>query len=599
MRVRVVERGVRWRWYGWLVLEDGRRLLLSGDVARWVRPGEELQLETGSRAKVLGWGDFRLQRADGTPLWPPFFRRVEHPRLGFSGRALYSYQLVAREARLESDFEAVAELEQYHYASDHETVALWLCPGGEVVAANTRPDCGGARLIEIRGSTPASRFLVLELAERLPFEPRVVGYLRLDPPIPKMHRRLPDGRVVPDIRERVFPEDWFHPTFEIEEGADWQAQAQRAIDRAETAALRVARVVVHPDYRSDGLGTLLARLALEWAQERRVPEGRRPKHLACTIAQMARYHPFFERAGFRYLWDTASGRPVLAHPLSREAEERVEGFLSRDPVAREHGGRLYRPRYPRVEPLPGPIVLSGVRKAYRSTLDLLDLPAEVREVLRAFGVQRRRVERVVLRGVDLEIPPGSVNALWGASGAGKTTLLRLLLGDEPDEGEVRLPSARTAALLPGEVEPRLGEEAVLPAVYERLGEVAAAIEVLGRVGLSDAVLWRARPWELSTGQRERFRLALLLAERPSLLLIDELAAHLDPATARRVARGLSRFVREAGITLVAATHREEVLEALEPDRVVYVGYGSVWAETPDRSTHIIRPRRGGTGTGLG
>ena len=592
MRAVVARREVRYRWYGWLELDDGRRLYLPGDVVKWVRLGEAVEVKSESKKKVLGFEDaFLLRRADGALLWPPFVREVEHPRLGFSGRVLYRYRLVAREARFESDFEAVAELEQYHYASEHETVALWEC-NGELVAANAKPECTGgeARLKEIRGSTPASRFLVLELRERLPFEPRIVGYIRLDPPVPKMHRRLPDGRVVPDIREKVFPADWFHPTFDLKEALidaqneaelseeDWKALTELALDRVETAAARIARVVVHPDYRSDGLGTLLVRLALAWADERRAPEMRREKHLVGTIAQMARYHPFFEKAGFRYLWDTASGRPVLAHPLSEEAGRRLARFLEEDPVARQHGGRLYRPRYGRVEGLGGPIELKNVAKAYRSALDLDALPEDLRPVLEAFGVRRRVLERVVLRDVNLRLPPGSVSVLWGASGAGKTTLLRLLLGEPPDAGEVKRPEGRVAAYLPGEREPGLGEDAVLARVYALLGDVTAAIEVLNRVGLSDVVLWRARPVELSTGQKERFRLALLLAERPDLLLIDELAAHLDQATATRVARNLSKFVREAGITLVAATHREEVLRALEPDQVVYVGYGSVWAE---------------------
>jgi len=97
------------------------------------------------------------------------------------------------------------------------------------------------------------------------------------------------------------------------------------------------------------------------------------------------------------------------------------------------------------------------------------------------------------------------------------------------------------------------------------------------MGLSDAVLYRARPRELSTGQRERYRLALLLAERPDLLLLDEFAAHLDVPTARRVALGLGKLVRGVGITLVAATHRPEVIAALDPDLLVYVGYGGLMA----------------------
>lgn len=165
--------------------------------------------------------------------------------------------------------------------------------------------------------------------------------------------------------------------------------------------------------------------------------------------------------------------------------------------------------------------------------------------------------------------------LAGASGAGKTTLLRLLLGEAPDAGEVAVPPGRRVAYIPGEREVDLGEDPILRAVYRRLKDVGAAIEVLNRVGLSDAVLYRARPHELSTGQRERFRLALLLAERPDLLLIDEFAAHLDVPTARRVALGLGKLCREAGVTLVAATHRPEVVAALDPDLLVYVGYGGL------------------------
>jgi len=137
------------------------------------------------------------------------------------------------------------------------------------------------------------------------------------------------------------------------------------------------------------------------------------------------------------------------------------------------------------------------------------------------------------------------------------------------------PEEQVIYVLRGRLEVNLGEDPILEAVYRRLGYVGAAIEVLNRVGLSDAVLYRARPHELSTGQRERFRLALLLAERPDLLLIDEFAAHLDVPTARRVALGLGKLCREAGVTLVAATHRPEVVAALDPDLLVYVGYGGL------------------------
>jgi ABC-type ATPase with predicted acetyltransferase domain len=570
--MRVLGHRIYWRWYGEVLLEGGLLLRMSGDAAKWLRPGDRVRLETEEKKPILGFDEYALSGA--FPIWPPFEKTLEHVREGPLGGEAYRYRLRVREAVYEGDFEAIAELEQYHYASEKEVVALWACPRcHRTLLANSKPlcDCGGeARLKEIRGSTPASRFLVLELRERLPFEPRILGYLRLDPPIPRMHRKTPEG-VERNIRERIFPPDWFHPTYEG--GADWEER----LARVETAAARIARVVVHPDYRSEGFGVLLVEMALAWARERGAPEGRRAKHLVYTIAQMARYHPFFERVGFRYLFDTASGRPVLAYPLTEEAQAHLERFLQEDPYARAHGGRLFRPRYGRVEGLKAPIRLEGVRKGYRSLLDLKALSKEVEEALLAFGVRARRLERLVLKGVDLTIPPGALVVLSGASGAGKTTLLRLLLGEPPEEGKVILPPGRLAAHIPGEVEEPLGDLPILERVYGEMGDVGAAIEVLNRVGLSDAVLYRARPKELSTGQRERFRLALLLAKRPDLLLIDELAAHLDVPTARRVAPGLSKLLRAAGITLVAATHRPEVVQALDPDLLVYVGYGGVMA----------------------
>lgn len=576
--MRVLGRRVYWRWYGEVLLSGNVVLRMTGDAAKWLRPGDSVRLSTEFKKPILGFDEYALWGR--FPFWPPFAKDLEHVREGPLGGEAYRYRLRAREAQFEADFEAIAELEQYHYASEKEVVALWVCPQcGQTLAANSKPlcECGGeARLKEIKGSTPASRFLVLELKERLPFEPRILGYLRLDPPIPRMHRRTPDGRLERDIRERIFPPDWFHPTFEG--GEDWE----KALDQVETAAARIARVVVHPDYRSEGLGALLVQVALDWVRERGAPEGRRAKHLVYTIAQMARYHPFFEKVGFRYLFDTASGRPVLFYPLSEETKEHLERFLKEDPYARAHGGRLFQKSYGQVAGLPGPIRLEDVYKGYRSLLDLKGLSPEVEEVLSAFGVKARRVERAVLRGADLEVPPRSLVVLAGASGAGKTTLLRLLLGEPPDAGRVLLPGGRVAAYIPGEVEVPLGELPLLERLYREMGEVRAAIEVLNRVGLSDAVLYRARPQELSTGQRERFRLALLLALRPDLLLIDEFAAHLDVPTARRVALGLGKLCREAGITLVAATHRPEVHQALDPDLTVFVGYGGL----------VVVPRKG-------
>jgi ABC-type ATPase with predicted acetyltransferase domain len=617
-----------YRWYGAVVVDAGERgkvaLVMTGSVAQWLNPGERVRVEAVTEphsfhgdVSILERGEYRLVRLTSwgeVLVWPPWCRmyRIEKP--------YYQGIIIAREAVGEEDYEAIAGLEQYHYASKEELVAVWKCPRcGALVEANTRPRCPrcGARMLlqEIRGSLPSSRFLVLELVTRRPYEPRIVGYVRVDTPIPLMHRRIPSPRggytIERLIREKVFPPDWFHPTFwpikpserrkilsmykelaaiygkKLARTIVGSRIAEEALARANTAAARIARVVVHPDFRGGGLGVLAARAAVEWIKERRIPEMKREKHIVETIAAMARYNPFFERAGFKYMWDTASGRPVLMYPLTREAVERIENFLKTDPVASRHGGVLYKPRYRPAKPLEGPIRLIGVSKGYKSELSLEGLPSGVAEALRAFGVERRIVERKVLSEVTLEIAPGDVVAVVGASGAGKTTFLRVVLGAldpslaekreyKPDEGVIEAPpNARPAALIPGEVEPVFGEGSLLEEITRITGDVQESLEVLSMSGISDAVLYRARFWELSTGQKERAKIAALLARKPNILIVDEFMAHLDPTTARWVAGRIARLARQHGMTLIVATHRREVVEALQPNRLLVVGYGKI------------------------
>ncbi len=606
------------RWFGTLDIEaDGKiYTVYTAGVAKWLFEGDTVDLIIKSKPKeikgslVLFFDDYELYRfygKDKVKVWPYWVKDVKSPRYSPFGNVLYEYRIRAREAVFESDFEAIAELEQYHYASDKEKIALWRCDScEELFEANVRqncPKCGSddVHIVEIRGSTPASRFLILELLEREEFEPQIVAYVRVDPPIPLMHRRLPDGRIVRNIREKVFPYSWFHPVYspelvmkqlfkelrrkfsrKIARQKLWEIASWEAMRRSNTACSRIARVVVHPDYRSDGLGMLAVKLAIEWIEERRIPEMKKRKHLVETIAQMARFNPFFEKVGFKYVWDTASGRPVLYYPISEEAEKFLQKFFEEDEIAKQHKGRLCVSKYGRVEMLKEPIVFKNVSKVFRNYLDVSKLKREVRDLLSAFGVKHRIIERQVIRNATFEIKPGNVVVVVGASGAGKTTLLRLILGAvtgikgekfEPTSGEIRAPKAKFGVLIPQEFEPEFGEESILEHVYAKAKDLHVAVEILNKAGLSDAVLYRAKYSELSTGQKERAKLASILAEKPSLILIDEFASHLDSLTAMRVARKIGEIVRSAGITLVAVTHRKEVVDALEPDKVIYVGYG--------------------------
>lgn len=601
----------RYRWYGRLLLaREGQTLALpmTGTVAQWFRPGEEVELEIESEAESLGFDDYRLFREteDGLlSVWPVYEQTIELVRRSaVTGEELYTYRLCLREATRESDYVAIVDLEQYHYAAEESLLATWYCPHDDLATrANLRPRCPRCRrpmrFWDLVDATRASRFLVAELIDRQPYEPRFVGYVRVDPPLPIMHRRLPNGELQRHIRGQVFPREWIAPTYwperhfrelgrerpDEDRAALWAEAEELALQECDTRSARIARVVVHPDYRGEGLGYTLVECAVRWTASHRVPEMRQPKEIVETVAMMARYNPFFERAGFRYLWDTASGRPVLFRALTAEAEVRIEQFLASDPVARWHRGVLYRPALEPVEALAGPIRFEHVTKVYRDELSLRRLPDALQRVLRAFGVERRVIEKHVLRNLNLEIAPGEIVALTGASGAGKTTLLRLLWGAVserndhrylPDGGRLLLPAnTRAVAYLPGEIEPDLAGRSVLEAVYSLVGDEVVAIEILNAVGLSDALLFRATLDQLSTGQRERALLAYLLATGSNLVLIDEFCAHLDTLLAQRVARKLGALARRLGLTLVVSSHRQEALVTLEPDRALLVGYGGV------------------------
>ena len=626
----------KYRWFGLLDVKIGKSVIalyMSGNIAQWFKTNDKVILIAKSEPKLNKKGEvylsfdeyelYKIYEEEEIKVWPAYSKIISIPRTDpVSGKEIYKYRILAREAIYEKDFEDIAELEQFHYASQKEVVAVWRCDKcGELIKSNTKPVCPNCKtdehvhILEIRGSTPASRFMVLELQDRAPYEPRIVGYVRVDPPVPMMHRRLPNGELEKNIREKVFKEEWFNPVFwpekiykeklmelnkkygsVIARTKLWEEAKWEALETSNTAAARISRVVIHPDYRSDGLGQTAVKVAIDWINERRIPEMRKKKVIVETIAMMAKYNPFFEKVGFKYLWDTGSGRPTLYYPLTKEAQELMEKFLKTDPIAKKHGGKLCVSRYRKVNKLDGSIIFEKVSKVFESLLSLEDLSPMTREVLEAFGVKERLLQRLVIRDASFEIKPGELVVVVGASGAGKTTLLRLIYGAvsslkdprfQPTTGNITVPeNARASIMIPNEFEPYFGDLAIIEAIYNNTKDEALAVEILNRAGLSDAILYRAKFHELSTGQKERAKLAYLLAERPNLLLVDEFAAHLDRLTAMRVARGLAKLVREAGITAILVTHRTEVIKALAPDKIIIVGYG-VAKEATEKEKKVI------------
>ena len=207
----------------------------------------------------------------------------------------------------------------------------------------------------------------------------------------------------------------------------------------------------------------------------------------------------------------------------------------------------------------------------------------VRDLHKSFG------NRVVLDGVDLEVPEGSLTAVLGPSGSGKTTLLRILGGFErADAGSVSIggrvvedgrahvpPDQRAMGYVPqeGALFPHLDAAGNIGFGLTRRERGSGRVdELLALVGLEGE--GRRYPHQLSGGQQQRVALARALATRPSLVLLDEPFSSLDAALRAEVRLDVARVLSRTGTTAVLVTHDQD--EALSlADRVAVLRDGRV------------------------
>ena len=108
-------------------------------------------------------------------------------------------------------------------------------------------------------------------------------------------------------------------------------------------------------------------------------------------------------------------------------------------------------------------------------------------------------------------------------------------------------------------------------------DLQATMSMLARAGLSDAFVMLRKPEELSDGQRYRLTLAQLMheagkAKRPVVVLADEFGATLDRLTAKIIARNIRKWIDREGHTFVCATTHDDLLEALQPDVLLWKGF---------------------------
>ncbi len=189
---------------------------------------------------------------------------------------------------------------------------------------------------------------------------------------------------------------------------------------------------------------------------------------------------------------------------------------------------------------------------------------ETHELSKQYGKVR------ALTDCTITVPPGRISALIGPNGAGKTTLLRLLAG--------------LAAPTAGHVAVNGGAPRQDPAFLAGVGFLAQEIPLYRRLSAEDHIRVGAHlnpRWDggsvrqrlkalnipanravgkLSGGQRAQVALALILAKRPRLLLLDEPVAALDPLARRNFLALLADAVAEDGLTVLLSSHLVADLE---------------------------------------
>lgn len=216
----------------------------------------------------------------------------------------------------------------------------------------------------------------------------------------------------------------------------------------------------------------------------------------------------------------------------------------------------------------------------------------------AHGVHLAYDQRRVVHGVDLAVPAGQVTVIVGANGCGKSTLLRALGRIlRPVEGRVELDGRDLQRMRPREVASVLGllpQQPVAPegiSVGDLVGRgrhphqgafrrwsAADADAVARALALTDTQdLVGRRVEELSGGQRQRVWVAMMLAQDPRILLLDEPTTYLDIAHQVDVLDLLADLNQQRGTTVVMVLH-DLNLAARYADHLVVMAAGRLVRE---------------------
>ncbi|MFE1820733.1 ATP-binding cassette domain-containing protein [Streptomyces anulatus] len=212
----------------------------------------------------------------------------------------------------------------------------------------------------------------------------------------------------------------------------------------------------------------------------------------------------------------------------------------------------------------------------------------------AVGLRKSYGEKLVLDGIDLHIPAGTVFALLGPNGAGKTTVVKILstlISPGADSGEIRV-GGHDLATDPQAIRATIGVTGQFSAVdglitgeenmllmadlhhlSKREGRRVAA-ELLERFDLVDAAKKPASTY--SGGMKRRLDIAMTLVGSPRIIFLDEPTTGLDPRS-RHTMWGIIRNLVSDGVTVFLTTQYLEEADELA-DRIAVLNNGKIAAE---------------------
>ena len=215
-------------------------------------------------------------------------------------------------------------------------------------------------------------------------------------------------------------------------------------------------------------------------------------------------------------------------------------------------------------------------------------------MIKAENIKKSFGQLQVLKGINLEITPGKIYSIVGASGAGKTTLLQIIgTLSKPDEGKLFYNGKNISSLSENELATfrnrEIGfvfqfhhllpeftalENVEIPAFIARRQKKDAeqeALKLLEYLGLKNRL--NHKPSELSGGEKQRVAVARALINKPSVVLADEPSGNLDSANRDELHDLLFQLRDEIGQTFVIVTHDDHFAD--RSDKIIHIKDGII------------------------